>query len=199
MAARPVAAAARPEGLDRRGRRRSHGRRRRRCSGLLLVRRRGLGRRRDVVVGARRRRAPVAPGRPRMPDGLGERLREVAHRSRPDRLVHEELPDRGGERPARDRDPVHVLHRDLRLRIADPDRGRERRRDPVEPRVRVILGRARLTACGPADVRADAGPGLDVLLEDLRHLGRDPVGNHAVAFRPAPVPVLTAVRRRRPW
>ena len=61
----------------------------------------------------------------------------------------------------------------------------------------MILGRARLPACGPADVRADAGPGLDVLLEDLRHLGRDPVRDHAMALRPAPAGSCPRPRRRR--
>ena len=128
--------------------------------------------------------------RERVPDRLGLRLWELALRRRADRLLHEEAPDRGWEGAACDGDAVHARHRDLGLRVADPDRGRQRRRDPAEPGVGVVLRRAGLAAGGAADVRADAGAALDVHLEDPRHLGRDPVRDHSVALRLAPAQIL---------
>ena len=58
----------------------------------------------------------------------------------------------------------------------------------------MVLRGARLPTRRPADVGADSGPGLDVLLEDLPHLGGDPVRDHAMALRPAPVAVFAPAR-----
>ena len=51
--------------------------------------------------------------------------------------------------------------------IADPDGGRQARREADEPGVGVQVGRAGLAAGRAADVRVRAGAALDVLLEDL--------------------------------
>ncbi len=76
--------------------------------------------------------------------------------------------------------------------VADPHRGRERGRVPAEPRVRVVLGRARLAGGRPPEVSADTRPAGDVLAQDPRHLGGDPVRDHARPLRLAP-----AARRSR--
>ena len=157
---------------------------------------RSSSRGRRLVVGGRGRGfARVLAGRERVPDRRGMRLRELADRGRADRLLHEQAPDRGREGAARNRDAVHVRHRDLGLGVADPDSSGQRGGDPAEPGVGVVLGGAGLAARGATDVRAHARPRLDVLLEDLRHLVGDPVRDHALALgvAPAAVPVLVAV------
>ena len=98
-----------------------------------------------VVVVAERARVlaalEVGPLRPVL------RLGEVDRVELADRGAHEAAPDLRREGAARDRDAVHVRHRDLPARVADPDGRRELRRVAAEPRVGVVLGRAR--SCRP--------------------------------------------------
>ena len=155
------------------------------CVGLRRGRRR---RRRRAVV--RRRRVRAAAVLPLAVPVLVRRIRvrqqEVARRLVLERLLHEEAPDLRRERPAGDRDAVHVGHRNLALLVAHPDRRLELRRVAAEPGVVVILRRAGLAGRGPPEVRGDAGPGEDVLLEDARHLVRNTRRNHLLLLRPAP-------------
>ena len=83
----------------------------------------------------------------------------------PERRGHEQTPDGGGERAAGDADPVHRGHRDLRVRIADPDHRGGVRRDASEPRVAEVVGRPGLAA-GDARIGARARSGLHVHLQD---------------------------------
>ena len=61
------------------------------------------------------------------------------------------------------------------------------RRVAHEPRVREVVGGARLARGRAADVRGRAGARLDVLLEDLGDRVRRPVRYHALALRLAEV------------
>ena len=87
------------------------------------------------------------------------------------------------------------------LRIADPDRRLELRHVAGEPGVRVVVGRARSCRrpAGRSTRRRRCRPSTFVL-EDLRHLVGDAVGDHALALRRAParVGVVLAVREARP-
>ncbi len=159
------------------------------CVGVTVVTARGRRRRRRGRRGGRARRlvddVVLAPLE-RLPDRIGLRQREVLRRRVPRRLLHEPPPDLGREAAAGDRDPVHVLHRDLALRVADPDRRLEVRQVAAEPGVGVVVGRARLARGRAAEVRARAGPVEHVLLEDLRHRVGDAVRDHALALRACP-------------
>ena len=68
-------------------------------------------------------------------------------------------------------------------RVADPDRGRQRRRVADEPGVGEVVDRAGLAGRGAADLRLGAGAALDVLLQDLGRLGGDAVLEGPVAAR----------------
>src|SRR4029450_12802155 len=99
-----------------------------------LSRRRRLGRRRIrllalvllvalVALPLRSRRSAEVLVLPVEGDPLNRVLRQrpVLGRVLRESGNHEELPDRRGERPAHDPDPVDGGHGDLRVRIADPD------------------------------------------------------------------------------
>ena len=124
-----------------------------------------------------------------LPDRIGLRQREVLGRRVAGRPLHEQPPDLRREAAAGDGDPVHVLHRDLALRVADPDRRLELRHVAAEPRVGVVVGRAGLAGRGTAEVGAHAGAAEHVLLEDLRHRVGDPVRDHALPLWLAPAGV----------
>ena len=115
-------------------------RRRVRCRRLRGRRRRRGGRRRRRAVVAEVAVVAVHDGSSR--SGTC-REREVEHLVVPQRRRHVLVPDRHRERRAGDRLAVHVEHRDLALRVAHPDDGRELARVAVEPGVGVVLGRAR--------------------------------------------------------
>ena len=84
--------------------------------------------------------------------------REVLHGHVRERLAHEVAPDRGRDRPPEDgRVALDELHRHLSVRIAHPDTGDELRRVAAEPRVLVVLRRARLARHRTADRRGGAG------------------------------------------
>ena len=92
--------------------------------------------------------------------------------------------------------PCTLVHLDRRIRIADPDGGREVRRVADEPGVAEVLRRAGLARRGAAEVGARARAGEHVALEDPRHLVGDPVREDALALRlaPAGLVVVGAVR-----
>ena len=76
--------------------------------------------------------------------------------------LHVVAPDVGGERAAVDvAAEVEAVHLDVVLRVADPDRRGQARREADEPGVRVEVGRAGLAARRAADrgVRARCRPG----------------------------------------
>src|ERR671937_905690 len=83
--------------------------------------------------------------RPRLPDDGVQRGAPVERRFVRKCRLHEEAPDRRGEGAAGDGDPVHVLHRDLALGVADPNRRLQLRRVAREPGIGVVVGRAGLS------------------------------------------------------
>src|SRR3954451_12433084 len=99
-------------------------------------------------------------------------------------LLHVLAPELRRDRAARD-----PGHRHARLRVAEPHGGRQVRREADEPRVGEVVGGAGLAGGRAADLRRvrEAGAALDVLLEDLRRLGGDAVGERAVLARLAEV------------
>ncbi len=114
---------------------------------------------------------------------------------RPESARHVPPPDVRREAAPGDRDAVDRLHRDLPLRIADPDDGRQVRGEAGEPGVGVIVGRPGLARRRSNERRPGAGAVLHVLLEDLRdHVGLA-LGHHAAPLRLAPacLGVLAAV------
>ncbi len=174
-------------------------------------RRRFLPRPRRVGVGvvaadrgAAWRRRPTAPfARPHAGAALARAgLGELAVVGRPgDRLLGlleflagnarvgvERVPDFGREGAAEDGDPVDAGHRDLvRLRVADPDRGRQVRLVAGEPGVGVFVGGPGLARlAGAAGVGGGAGAFGDVVVQQPGHLPGDRCGEHPVAAsRPA--------------
>ena len=134
--------------------------------------------------------AAVVAARDRAPCRVLVRKREREHLVMPERSRHVLVPDRDGERRAGDRLAVHVEHRDLALRIAHPDDGRELPRVAVEPGVGVILGRPRLARVRmDAVARAGAGPVQRVLLQHVVDLPRDALRERALRLRLAPAGV----------
>src|SRR5215218_8551024 len=155
----------------RRGRRRRGRRRRRR----RRRRQRRRGRHRGVLDGAAGRVALAAAAGVAAEEGLClERM--LGRREVPAELAlglaHVRVPDLGRERAAGDvRAVVEAEHLRAVVGIADPDGGRQARREADEPGVGELVGGARLTGGGAADLRLGARAALDVLLEDLGRLG----------------------------
>ncbi len=149
---------------------------------------------RDVVrVVAERERSTPERLVPRVRLGLGE----FPDRPQPDRAFHQRPPDLSGEAPSRDGDAVDVVHRDLAGLVPHPHRGREVGCVAHEPRVRVLVRRPGLAGGGTADGGPDARAVPDVVLEDLRHLPCDTVGDDSLPLRGAPARtgVLLPVRQ----
>src|SRR5205823_7125669 len=182
----------------RAGRWRFRRRRRRRRRGWRGWRRRSARPTAAVVVRRRRRavRADgVLPARERVPSRQDRRHPEIDRARLPDRREHERLPDRRREGGAGNRDPVHVQHRDLAARIADPNRRFEVRRIAAEPGVGVAVRCARLARGGAAEIRTGASAVLNVVLENLRDGVSDPLADHPLALRltPAGIGVFLAI------
>ena len=135
------------------------------------------------------------PARERVPGRQHRRHLEVDRVGWADCREHERLPDRRRERRPRDGDPVHVQHRHLAARVADPDGRLEIRREAAEPGIRVVVGGSCFPSSRAREVGACARAVLHVLLEDLR----DRVGNaradhpRSRRFAPTGVGVLLAV------
>src|SRR3954470_22388745 len=134
-----------------------------------------------VVEAAAAAARVLAEERPRHERMLG--LREAAAEPAAGDL-HVLAPQLGRDRAAGD-----ARHRLARLRVPEPDGGRQVRREADEPCVGEVVGRAGLAAGGTADLRrvGEAGARLDVLLEDLRPLVRHAVGERTVLARAAEV------------
>src|SRR5215212_4847955 len=163
----------------RRARARARGGRRRAAGGRVLLILRGADQ-----LAARRGVAAVE----RLRDERVLRCGPVAAEAALD-AAHVVAPDVGREGAAVDvAAEVEAVHLDVVLRVADPDRGGQARREADEPGVRVGVGGARLAAGRAADLGVRAGAALDVLLEDLATLRGDAVGEdlrplHAEALR----------------
>ena len=150
-----------------------------------------VGRRRGVAPSRSRPRSRTGPRRPPSRRGSpgtpsrGPRSLASASDMKRFQIV-------GRERAARDADPVHVRHLDLRVRVADPDRRGEVRRVADEPRVGEVVGRPGLPGGGPAEVGARARPA-----EHVRARGSSsPRRRHRPRTRACASPCPSPPRRR---
>ena len=90
---------------------------------------------------------------------------------------------------------MDVRHRHLAARVAHPDGGREARREPDEPGIGVLVGRAGLARNRPVERRGGSRPVANVVLEDARDDRCDAVGNDArAAVMRGPAVVALAVQ-----